>query len=58
MDDSFSVQEVYDAISSLSRDKARGYDDLPNECLIFSPPSFRKLITELFNMIKQVLKVS
>ena len=53
MDDTFSIQEVYNAISSLSRDKARGYDDLPNECIIFSPPPFQELIAELFNLIKQ-----
>lgn len=53
MDASFSIQDVNNAISSLSRDKARGYDDLPNECIIFSPPTFRTLLSELFNMIKQ-----
>ena len=52
MDSDFTSQEIFDAISTLSRDKARGVDNLPNECLIYSPNSFRLLVMELFNKIK------
>ena len=52
MDSDFTLQEIFDSISTLSRDKARGVDNLPNECLIYSPAPFRQLIMELFNQIK------
>ena len=48
----FNFEEIKYAISLLKRDKARGWDDIPNECLKYTSPKFQTIITELFNMIK------
>jgi hypothetical protein len=48
----FSTAEVKYAISLLKRNKAKGWDNIPNECLINTSTSFVSVLTELFNMIK------
>ena len=52
MNSDFTINEISEAIKLLSCDKAKGVDDLPNECIMYSPPSFVALLLELFNTIK------
>ena len=52
LDDAFSLQEMIDAVSSLQNSKARGWDDIPNECWKNAPSSFLQYLLLLFNMIK------
>ena len=54
MDQDFIPQEIFDAMKLLSCDKAKGVDDLPNECIIYSPKSFVDLLLELFNNINKL----
>ena len=48
----FSPSEVKYAISLLKRNKAKGWDNIPNECLINTSPRFVLILSELFNKIK------
>ena len=48
----FSTSEVKDAIRLLKTNKAKGWDNIPNECLINTSPSFVFILSELFNKIK------
>ena len=52
LDDKFSMVEMISAVSSLQNSKARGWDDIPNECWKYAPPSFLEHLLKLFNMIK------
>ena len=38
LDENFSLKEVHEAVLSLKSSKARGIDDIPNECFKFAPP--------------------
>jgi hypothetical protein len=52
LDDSFSLEEISIAVASLQNSKARGWDDIPNECWKNAPPIFLEHLLRLFNMIK------
>ena len=51
LDETFSLQEVREAVSSLKLSKARGIDDIPNECFKFAPPVLIDKLLILYNMI-------
>ena len=51
LDDIFSLQEVKQAVSSLKLSKARGIDDIPNECFKFAPPVLIDKLLVLYNMV-------
>ena len=53
LDDRFSMDEINVSIASLNNDKAKGWDDIPNECWKNAPPSFIGYLLLLFNMIKE-----
>ena len=57
LDDKFSMIELSEAVSSLQNSKARGWDDIPNECWKHAPPSFLERLLLLFNMIKDQAKL-
>ena len=52
MNSSFDVSEIISAVALLKSNKAKGWDDIPNECLIHCSKSFKYLLCELFNKIK------
>ena len=51
LDENFSLHEVREAVSSLKLSKARGIDDIPNECFKFAPPVLIDKLLILYNMI-------
>ena len=51
LDETFSLKEVKEAVSSLKSGKARGIDDIPNECFQFAPPELLGRLLLLYNMI-------
>ena len=51
LDETFSLHEVREAVSSLKLSKARGIDDIPNECFKFAPPVLIDKLLILYNMI-------
>ena len=53
LDEIFSLQEVQQAVSSLKLSKARGIDDIPNECFKFAPPVLIENLLILYNMIAE-----
>ena len=52
LDDKFSLAEVSAAVASLHNSKARGWDDIPNECWKNAPPGILDHLTSLFNLMK------
>ena len=57
LDDSFSMQEVQMAIKSLHNNKARGWDNIPNECWKNAPPVIIEHLLLLFNMMKDQVQL-
>ena len=51
LDEVFSLHEIREAVSSLKMCKARGIDDIPNECFKFAPPVLIDKLLVLYNMI-------
>ena len=51
LDRIFCLHEVQEAVSSLKLSKARGIDDVPNECFKFAPPELIDKLLSLYNMI-------
>ena len=52
MNSSFDVSEIISAAALLKSNKAKGWDDIPNECIIHSSKSFKYILCDLFNKIK------
>ena len=52
LDDAFSFKEVQVAVKALKNNKARGWDDIPNECWKNAPSSVIEQLVVLFNMMK------
>ena len=53
LDETFSLKEVQEAVSSLKLSKARGIDDIPNECFKFAPSVLIDKLLILYNMISE-----
>lgn len=53
LDSSFTVEEIKVAVRSLKGSKAKGWDDIPNECFKFASNDLLILLTEMYNMIKE-----
>ena len=51
LDEVFSLHEIREAVSSLKLSKARGIDDIPNECFKFAPPVLIENLLILYNKI-------
>ena len=54
LDSVFSMSELKTAISALKSNKARGWDNLPNECWKFADNSFLEYVLLLFNLMKGI----
>jgi exonuclease III len=54
LDSDYSIDELRVALSSLKCCKARGWDNLPNECLKFAPVEFHLLLLDLYNSINEL----
>ena len=52
LDDVFTLDELRSAIASLHNDKARGWDEIPNECWKNASQGILDSLLVLFNMIK------
>ena len=52
LDDDFSMDEIQSAISCLKNNKARGWDEIPNECWKNAPLGIKNSLLVLFNMMK------
>ena len=51
LDENFSLKEVHEAVLSLKSSKARGIDDIPNECFKFAPPELIDSLLLMYRMI-------
>ena len=51
LDRSITLEEVDQSISALKHHKSPGYDNVLNECIIFSNTITRRILTSLFNHI-------
>ena len=54
LDDDFSSDEIKSAIFSLQNNKARGWDEIPNECWKNAPQAIVNSLLTLFNMMKNL----
>ena len=52
LDNTFTLEEVQCAISNLRNNKAKGWDEIPNECWKNAPQGVIDSLLVLFNMIK------
>ena len=58
LDKPFSLDEVQHAISNLHANKAKGWDEIPNECWKYAPQGVIESLLVLFNMIKVYFPVN
>ena len=52
LDRDFNLPSIRQCVKTLKANKAKGFDNIPNEALINSPPQVLALIVRLFNLIK------